>query len=78
MQTETMRDSSFHQFAKEYHVPADFLDGNMEVLHTCIYLFKVIQFVIMGPFYVICEMARKFAEMIIFGLSELKIRVMVI
>ena len=48
MKTEAMRNSAFHQFAQKDHIFADFLDCYMEILYPRIYVFEVVQFVIVG------------------------------
>ena len=47
MQTEAVRNASFLELAEEDDVPAHFLDCYMEVPDSRIYVFQVVQFVIM-------------------------------
>ena len=57
MKTEAMGHATFHKLAQEDHILAHLLDGDMEVLHTGIYVLKVVQFVIMGGEQGLCPVA---------------------
>ena len=48
METEAVSHSAFHQLSKEYHILSHFLDCDVEVLHTVIYVLQVVEFMIMG------------------------------
>ena len=57
MKTETMCHTTFHQLAKEYHILANLLDSDMEVLHSGIYILQVVEFVIMGGEKSLCSVS---------------------